>query len=219
MSTDFMPRTDSKFRIFANTVIAFVAAHMDMFRMSPETLASLQTLQASFEEYYTKYLDPNRGSVDVLNKTNSRKAFEAALRVFIKGYITYNPEISDAVRESMGLPIHDTKPSPAPPIPDIPEYEVDSSIKRRISVPYHDSGSKSKAKPKGVHGAEIRMEILAEPPVSVENITKSFFSTRSPYTAEFDESQRGKAVYICLRWENNKGEKGPWGEIVKAIIP
>jgi hypothetical protein len=219
MSTDYIPKSDGKFLEFAKTIVKYVTDHIDMFRITPETLASIQALLTSFEEYYTIYLAPNRGKVDVLNKTNSRKALESALRVFIKGYITYNPEISDAVRESMGLPIHDVKPSPAPTVLSYPEYEIDSSTIRRVIIKFHNSGSTSKAKPKGVHGAEIRMEVLAEPPVSVDGISQSRFSTRSPYTAEFDENQRGQAVYICLRWENNKGEKGPWGEIVKAIIP
>jgi hypothetical protein len=35
----------------------------------------------------------------------------------------------------------------------------------------------------------------------------------------FDESQRGEKVFFCLRWENAKGAKGPWGEIYSAIIP
>jgi hypothetical protein len=31
--------------------------------------------------------------------------------------------------------------------------------------------------------------------------------------------QRGKTVYFALRWENTRGEKGPWSEIMSAIIP
>jgi type II restriction/modification system DNA methylase subunit YeeA len=50
-------------------------------------------------------------------------------------------------------------------------------------------------------------------------LTKSAFDTASPYTFKFDEADRGKALYICPCWENNKGEKGPYGEIYKAIVP
>jgi hypothetical protein len=53
----------------------------------------------------------------------------------------------------------------------------------------------------------------------VEDLKNSAFDTASPYTFTFDESDRGKALYICPRWENSKGEKGPWGEIGKAIVP
>jgi hypothetical protein len=47
----------------------------------------------------------------------------------------------------------------------------------------------------------------------------SVFSTRSPYVFTFDENMRGKTVYFCLRWENTRGQKGPWSAIYSAIIP
>jgi hypothetical protein len=53
----------------------------------------------------------------------------------------------------------------------------------------------------------------------VEDLIHSAFDTRSPFTLSFDENQRGKTVYFCLRWENTRGEKGPWSEIVSGIIP
>jgi hypothetical protein len=53
-----------------------------------------------------------------------------------------------------------------------------------------------------MHGVEIRWATLD-----------------TPFVINFDENQRGKAVYFCLCRENNTGEKGPWSEIVKAIIP
>jgi hypothetical protein len=44
-------------------------------------------------------------------------------------------------------------------------------------------------------------------------------ATRTSLTLEFDEPDRGKTVYFCLRWENTRGQKGPWSPIQKAIIP
>jgi hypothetical protein len=35
----------------------------------------------------------------------------------------------------------------------------------------------------------------------------------------FENDQRGKTVYFALRWENTRGEKGPWSAIQIAIIP
>ncbi|MDR0609502.1 MAG: hypothetical protein LBG58_15030, partial [Planctomycetaceae bacterium] len=61
--------------------------------------------------------------------------------------------------------------------------------------------------------------ILDTPPTKISDLTHSSFDTRSPLTLEFDEDQRGKCVYFCLRWENTRGIKGPWSEIISAIIP
>jgi hypothetical protein len=35
--------------------------------------------------------------------------------------------------------------------------------------------------------------------------------------AAYNES--GMTVYYCIRYENNKGDKGPWGPMVQAVIP
>jgi hypothetical protein len=45
------------------------------------------------------------------------------------------------------------------------------------------------------------------------------FDTNSPLDIEFTEEDRGKVVWFAVRWENTRGEKGPWSEIYFAIIP
>ncbi|MDR1156180.1 MAG: hypothetical protein LBL04_15855 [Bacteroidales bacterium] len=50
------------------------------------------------------------------------------------------------------------------------------------------------------------------------DLVHSVFATRSPHTFQFDLSA-GKCFYCCLRWENTRGEKGPWSEIMSAIVP
>jgi hypothetical protein len=88
-----------------------------------------------------------------------------------------------------------------------------------VKIFFQDIDSTHKAKPKGQHGAQIRWMILTSPPENVDDLIHSAFDTNSPFTLEFGEADRGKTVYFCLRWENTRGEKGPWSEIVKAIIP
>jgi hypothetical protein len=161
----------------------------------------------------------NRRKVDVLTKNEEKDALMEALRGFIKAYLTYNPVVSDANEESMGLPLHDGTRTSVPPPTTIPELELDSSVIRQISVHFRDAGNDKRGKPAHIHGVELRWTLLDNPPHSVEDLAKFAFDTASPYTFKFDELERGEALYICLRWENSKGHKGPWGEIYKAIIP
>jgi hypothetical protein len=35
----------------------------------------------------------------------------------------------------------------------------------------------------------------------------------------FDLDQRGLRLYSAFRWENQKGEKGPWSDVFETIIP
>jgi hypothetical protein len=182
-------------------------------------LPPIQAQLTAYETAFEAAQNPNRGKVDVLNKNETKSALETSLRGFIKACLAYNPSVSDADKENMGLPLRDTTRTPVPPPSTIPEIELDSSIIRQVTVHFKDNGSDKRGKPAGVHGIELRWALLDNPPSSVEDLTKSAFDTASPYTFSFDESERGKELYICPRWENNKGEKGPMGEIVKAIIP
>ncbi|WP_162510929.1 hypothetical protein [Treponema endosymbiont of Eucomonympha sp.] len=219
MSGDFIPHQDGAFLEWAKTLTSYVAAHLTGFNIQESALAPIQTLLADYQTAYDKAENPNRGKADVLAKNEARDALKAALRTFIKAYLTYNPEVTDVDKESMGLPLHDSTRTPVPAPSTIPEIELDSSVIRQISAHFRDSGSDRRGKPQGVHGVELRWALLDNPPSSVEDLTKSAFDTASPYIFTFDEADRGKALYICPRWENNKGDKGPLGEIVKAIVP
>ena len=41
---------------------------------------------------------------------------------------------------------------------------------------------------------------------------------RSPHTLDYDFSERYHAAWYALRWVNTRGEKGPWSEIISAVI-
>ena len=100
-----------------------------------------------------------------------------------------------------------------------PEAEPDTAIPRQVTIHFWDSATKKRGKPQGVHGAEIRWAELAHPPASIDELIHSDFDTASPFTLKFNESDRGKRVYFCLRWESSTNLKGPWGEIGSGVIP
>ena len=66
---------------------------------------------------------------------------------------------------------------------------------------------------------QTQWAVLPEPPKSYADLVHSMFDTRSPYTFQFDLADAGKTLYVCARWENTIGQKGPWSEIKSVIIP
>jgi hypothetical protein len=38
-------------------------------------------------------------------------------------------------------------------------------------------------------------------------------------TLAFEGHDRGKTLYYALRWENTRGEKGPFSPIAAVIVP
>jgi hypothetical protein len=168
---------------------------------------------------WANYQDPAlRTPLITFIKNEKRKAYEKVLRILIR-MLESNPLVSDDDRRAMSIAILDATRTPVQPPKTYPEFIIDTSIIRCLIILFWDLGSKSKAKPHGVHGAEICWAILDHQPLSVDELIHSGFCTRTPFKLTFDESDRGKTVYFCLRWENTRGVKGPWSEIVMAIIP
>jgi hypothetical protein len=94
---------------------------------------------------------------------------------------------------------------------------------RRIGGYFHIAGEISKGKPDGVSAIEMAWAKRNTPPDSIndlihENIT---LYTRNTFTLDFDESERGEAVYLAARYvmRADVSGYGPWGEIIFAVIP
>jgi hypothetical protein len=216
---DYIPKKDSEFIAWVKNLLDYVQLYLKEFNILEAVFQPLLVLYAAFEAAYAKYLDPNSGAVDVAEKTRSRKILEKDVRAFVKAFLMYSPFVSDKDRDEMRLPIHDTKPTPTPAPSTYPEYDIDTSIQTRLTVHFWDSASKKKAKPKGVHGAEIRWEMREDAPVKAEDLINSDFTTRTPHSFTFTGDKQGQRVYFCLRWESDTGEKGTWGAIVSAVVP
>ncbi|MDR2651826.1 MAG: hypothetical protein LBC68_05875 [Prevotellaceae bacterium] len=218
---DFIPRPDNKFAAWLKTLTAYLLRKAAEWNIPQAVVTDLATLAADFETALEASENPaTRTKVTVQQKNEARNAAESTVRKLLKAYVNYNPAVTDADRDSMGLPIYKTTRTPAPVATTYPDFDVDSSVIRRLTIHFYDHGNKnSKAKPLGQHGAEIRWAILNTPPASLNDLSQSSFDTHTPFTLQFDENQRGLTIYFCLCWENTRGEKGPWSEIVSAIVP
>lgn len=42
--------------------------------------------------------------------------------------------------------------------------------------------------------------------------------TKTPYVHEHETGDFGKTVHYLLRWQNAKGQPGPWGHVVSTKI-
>jgi hypothetical protein len=164
------------------------------------------------------YSDDNSTGKRV-TKDETRDAAKDAMRDFANTSIRYNKLMTDEQKLYYGIHPADKTHTPAGEPETFPEGEADTSVIRQITIHFWDSATKKRGKPHGVHGAEIRWAVLEHPPVSEKELVHSDFDTASPFTLKFDESERGKRVYFCLRWESTTNEKGPDSEIYSAVIP
>jgi hypothetical protein len=219
MSTDYIPQGDDAFLQWARNLLEYAAAHADAMGIAAGTLAPLQPLLAAYETAFEKMADPNHGALDTQRKNETRNALKTAIRAFVMGFITYNPSVTDDDRREMGTPIHDKVHTPAPIPATRPIIDTAAVDNRQVAVDLREAGGNKRGKPAGVHGAEILYEIRDEPPAVAEDLRHSSFATKTRMLYTFTEADRGKRVYFAARWENTSGKKGPWSDVVTAIIP
>jgi hypothetical protein len=220
-NTYYIPRKDEDFSRWVGSFMDFLSKVRERLGFPEEVYQNLTQLRSTFLAKLRLAEAPStRTKATIKEKNDARAALEKAIQSAVKEYLMYNHLVTDADRDNLGIPIHKTTRTPSPIADTYPDYDIDSGTIRRLTVQFYDQGQKkSKAKPAGQHGAEIRWAILESPPKKIDDLVHSSFDTRTPFTLEFDEDQRGKTVYFCLCWENTRGEKGPWSEIVNAIIP
>jgi hypothetical protein len=179
-------------------------------------------LKKSFEAFADKFnlvSDPStRTRPAIIAKNEAKKAFVSEMRVFAKGYLTYNPTITNAEREEMGLPVHKSGRSKNQDPTIVPKLDPNILRGHRVVANFHDLNTVGTAKPYGMIGAVIAYAILDSQPV-IADLTNFVLATRTPYTFKFTDADSGKTVYMAVCWQNMKGHRGPWSDIVSVVIP
>jgi len=214
----YLPKKDAELLSWSNNFSAIVTANAESWEIPATDVTKLQSRLSDFESLIAKAKSPSRSSIIVTEKNEVRKALVATIRELVN-FRLKNPVITDSQLVTLGLRPRDKTRTLSPAPVTYPELQIDRAVIRQLTVHYRDTDSERKAKPAGVHGVEIRWSILSVPPTSVDNLITSSFSTKTPFMMSFNEDDRGKWVYFCARWENNRGEKGPWSEIVESVIP
>jgi hypothetical protein len=225
-SSDYLPRRD---RLFLQWVINFLSCLFPSLARFNFPDATYQDLAAKRNDFSTK-LDVaeapatrTKGSID--DKNVAKKSLVHAIREAVQRYLAHNPDVTQKDHDDLGLPNYKTTRTPIPPPTDLVELLLRQLAGHRVEVTFFPVSTNStakerrEAKPYGVRGAELAWAVLPEPPKSLADLTHSAFDTRSPYMFQFDIPDAGKTLYVCARWENTTGQKGPWGDIQNAIIP
>ncbi|MDR0598324.1 MAG: hypothetical protein LBG14_07445 [Treponema sp.] len=220
---DFIPAKDADFdpwfKNLCDYVTKMTAGNPPAWtHIPPGEVTALTGARGLWHTAYEAVLKPH-SPVETEAKNDARAAAEDLIRPFKRRYLD-DPPVTGADRTAMGLPLRDGTRTPDKKPETYPEAETDSSVIRQLGIRFKDRGAANRAKPHGVHGAEIRWNIQDQPPADIEaELIHSDFDTASPFTITFGEADRGKRVYYALRWESITNLKGGWSEVYSAIIP
>jgi hypothetical protein len=214
----YIPRQSSKFRTFVLDFYEVVSVNGKTWGLTADEINELMTAKDTYLIRLDEAQSEESTHSVVVAKDEARKELEKIIRGMVK-YKLQNPMISDEMRAKMGLPIHDTNPTPHPRPESRPKLTVKMVDVGVLAVHFQDFETGSKAKPFGVNGAVIIWAIRDTPTIDTEDLGHSVLATRTPHVLEFSSKDRGKIVYMAACWQNEKGQCGHWSEIVNSIIP
>jgi hypothetical protein len=223
MADNYIPGKDGEFDTFFKNIVDYVdqntGGNVPVWNhIPPDALADFRDAWNAWTAAYEPVKVPHT-PVQTAEKNRARTGSEKTLRDFVNRFLRY-PPVTDADRDNMGIPNKKSGRGSVPVPTTSPQLFIDTGTRRRVIIRYKDEKSERRGKPTGVHGIEVRWEILDHYPQSIKELTHSSFDTNPPLTLEFDENDRGKRIYLSGSWEiEREGEKGPPGDIEEAVIP
>jgi hypothetical protein len=233
---DYIPKPYPIFRVWITNFNTVVQANKVAWGLSTEECTALETAVIA---YLLKDDLANGAEATAAIRLERKKANSALIdqtRHFVNKFINVNDTVGAPQRLELGLHIYDGTRTPTPP----PSAQAEADVRfpgihlielyiKKIAVGTPDTSKIDYGvriyygiMPQGgasVEAATGSKRELMKQPQSGNELPHSVFTRKKKYRFDFGEEDRGKWVYFCLRYENSKGETGPWGPIMNMIIP
>lgn len=141
----------------------------------------------------------------------------------LKRKVKANPNLTDAQREGVGIPLPSAATAQAMTASFTePLVSVDNSSRLAHIIAFREASTpNSRARPKGVKGVEVWMQVLpkdAPPPRDSSAMRYMGIPSTSPYELDFAAEDAGKIAWYLLRWVDTAGKPGDWSDPGGAMI-
>jgi hypothetical protein len=135
-----------------------------------------------------------------------------------------NANLSNAQREGLGLPVAGQSGMAMAVALSFtrPLVNVVNSVRLKQVINFSEASTPaSKARPRGVAGAEVWMVVLGKdvaPPRDTLTMKMLGQAAASPYEMTFTAEDAGKIAWYQLRWVDTASKPGGWSELAGAMI-
>jgi hypothetical protein len=218
--SDIIPPGDPAYNQFVNQFIPQVASNAATYGLTVGEGTAMTSQLTAWNDAYADHQAKDAAAQAATAAKNTNKIDLSALVRPAIQKIQNNATISDENRQLAALPIPDRTPTRAPVPTTKPVVQVQMLEHFQHILTWRDEATpKSKAKPKGVRGAQIRVHIGPNPPADPADFTLVPMCSKPKYLYVHRAEDAGKTAYYALRWENRLAEPGPWSDIIAATIP
>jgi hypothetical protein len=167
---------------------------------------------------YTKTLGPHT-AVDTELKKETRKTTEAFIRQFIAQYLKFDP-VTNEDRTAMNIHNKDTTHTPiGKPTTRVLITELKALGGFQTEIRFQDETTpNSRAIPYGMNGCLLNYTVSTEKATDYALLKDTTLMTHSLFTLSLGPEAEGKFLSCAPRWQSERGELGPWGEIQHIVI-
>ena len=231
MSKSYLPLGDLKLIEWTKNLILIAGDQDRLERWNIKSLPiALTKLLADFTLLVERCNLPGQTASLVKEKNMVKAELNKAIRSFLQGFVMRNDNVTEKDRVDLKLPQRDTIPTNVPP----PTTQVEGTLAFRgvgLVELREIRPASNKPDSRAGYGVRIYYGIMGEPsgegalkfcinkpPTHGSDLPHSVFTRKKQYLFDFT-AERGRKVFFCMRYENSKGEAGPWGQIISAHIP
>lgn len=216
---DFIPNSDAEFDTWFSNFMFMLDKKTAALGLTASEIAPLTAEHTGWNTDYPAFITARSEHAAATQTKNQRRTnSKAAVRKLVRVLQT-NPNITDADRAELGVPIPDTTRTRSAVPTTRPIVNIDTSQSLRHELDFFDEQTpNSRAKPEDVMGAEISIQIGGPEPLDPDQMRILAIDTATPYIATFTGEDAGKTAYYRLRWLNTRGERGPWSQLYSATI-
>jgi hypothetical protein len=185
---------------------------------APQALV-MQTAYDEFKTAYAAAINPATRTRSAIEAKNIKKAAMIGEVRPLAMQIKLNDSVANADKIELGLTLSagTLTPVQAPSTPPI--IMIISATPRQQSLRVVDSATpQSRAKPRGATGLQLFGKAATGGPVSADDCKFVGFITRQPFVVNWQAADVGKTAFYYGRWQNAKGEVGPWSLVASFTI-
>jgi len=218
MARDYVPHNAAQFNFFMKNLLDYVARKSAEWEAIPQ--ARIDELAAVYSVFTSAFNTAMESPTPANHNTRNEAQTEASrvLRAFVNQFLRF-PPVTNSDRIEMGIPNHDTVRTDHKVVTELVDFVIHVNSQRELSIDFWQKGQTHKAKPNGYDGAVLVWDLLDAPPADQDALNFHTMASRTPYPLHFTEEDRGKRVYVALRWQNERGILGAWSDIKDAIVP
>jgi len=213
MYKDYIPAKDADFWTWAKSTYVYISNNLEDWKI-PSPSDSIDPLMGAFDIRYQKIISGapiTKG--DYVAKREARANLVKAWRNYIQRHVAKNDLVTNADRQNMGLNLY----SPPVPIP-APAHHVSGELTfpalgtlRIVNIkPTSDFDDKRSA-------FSVQIKFGYERPVLPDDLPNDRITKRKSLRLDLRE-HRGKPVFVCMRYINQKGQTGPWGTMLEGFV-